>query len=74
MDQVNIHEAKAKLSELVARVERLGGKVTICRYGRPVAEIVPVKKGSRLQTDPVLSKVTIKGDLTSPTESEWEDA
>ena len=73
MAQVSIHEAKAKLSALIAQVERLGEKVTICRYGRPVAELVPVRHGSRTRVDPELSQVTVKGDLTEPTEDEWED-
>jgi prevent-host-death family protein len=73
MAQVSIHEAKAKLSALIAQVERLGDKVTICRYGRPVAELVPVRHGSRTSVDPELSRVTVKGDLTEPTEQEWEN-
>lgn len=38
---INIHEAKAKLSEYLAAVEA-GETVTICRRNVPVAEIVPV--------------------------------
>jgi len=74
MSQVSIHEAKAQLSALIAQVERLGEKVTICRYGRPVAELIPVQHGSRTQVDPELAQVTVKGDLTAATEAEWEDA
>ncbi len=74
MSQVSIHEAKAQLSALVAQVERLGETVTICRYGRPVAELVPVRRGSRTQVDPELAQIVIKGGLTAPTETEWEDA
>lgn len=72
MSTVSIHEAKTRLSALIADVERLGETVTICRYGRPVAELVPVRHGRRTQVDPELSKVTVKGDLTEPTEGEWE--
>lgn len=73
MIQVSIHEAKTKLSALIAQVERLGDKVTICRYGRPVAELVPVQYGSRTRVDPELSRITVKGDLTEPTGEEWEN-
>ncbi len=73
MKQVSIHEAKTQLSALVAQVERLGDKVTICRYGRPVAELIPIQRGSRGRVHPELSKVKVKGDMTDPTESEWED-
>ena len=74
MSQVSIHEAKARLSALIAQIERHGEPVTICRYGRPVAELVPVRRGSRTNVDPHLSKVTVGCDLTEPTAPEWEDA
>ena len=73
MTQVSIHEAKTKLSALIAQEERLGEKVIICRYGRPVAELVPIQRGRRTCCDPELSKIVIKGDLTEPTEAEWEN-
>ncbi len=74
MTHVNIHEAKTNLSSLVAQVERLGSKVTICRYGRPVAELIPVQHGKRTGIHPELSQLAIKGDLLVSTEEEWEDA
>lgn len=74
MTTVSIHEAKARLSALIAEVERLGEKVTICRYGRPVAELTPVSHGRRTDLHPELSRVTIKEDPTEPTQAEWEDA
>lgn len=41
MKTVGIFEAKNKLSELVAAVER-GESVMLTRNGRPVAELVPI--------------------------------
>ena len=41
--QVTVHEAKARLSALLDRVER-GGEVIIARRDRPVAKLVPVSK------------------------------
>jgi len=38
---VNIHEAKAHLSEILNQVER-GSTVVICRRNKPVAELHPV--------------------------------
>jgi prevent-host-death family protein len=38
---VNIYEAKAKLSEYLARVAA-GESVVICKHNRPVAELRPV--------------------------------
>lgn len=39
--QVNVHEAKTHLSQLLARVES-GEQITIARAGTPVARLVPV--------------------------------
>ncbi len=47
--KVSIYDAKARLSELVSRVE-LGGEVVITKRGKPVARIVraePVDDGRR---------------------------
>ena len=74
MITVSIHEAKTHLSRLIARVEDGGEPVTICRYGRAVAELTPIKRGRRTDIDDVLSQVQISGDLTEPTDEEWEDA
>jgi prevent-host-death family protein len=41
--QVNVYEAKSKLSALLVRVEA-GDDVVIARHGRPVARLVPVDR------------------------------
>ena len=50
---VNVHEAKTRLSQLLAEVER-GGEVIVARNGKPVAKLVPfpapAKKRLRLGT------------------------
>jgi prevent-host-death family protein len=46
MEQVGIFEAKARLSELVAKAER-GQETTITRSGKVVARLVPAVTGSR---------------------------
>ena len=40
---INIHEAKAKLSEYLSAVES-GETVVICRRNVPVAELVPIRQ------------------------------
>lgn len=40
-ERVNIHDAKTRLSELVARAEK-GEELTIARAGKPVARLVPI--------------------------------
>ncbi len=51
--QVNVHEAKTRLSQLLAEVER-GCEVIVARNGKPVAKLVPfpapAKKRLRLGT------------------------
>lgn len=41
MTHVGMHEAKTKLSQLVARAEA-GEEIVIARNGKPVARLVPV--------------------------------
>jgi prevent-host-death family protein len=43
MTQVNLEDVKAQFSELVERVEA-GETVQILKHGKPVAEIVPIRK------------------------------
>lgn len=41
MKSINVHEAKARLSEYLAQVEA-GDTVVICRRNKPIAELRPV--------------------------------
>jgi|EndMetStandDraft_3_1072993.scaffolds.fasta_scaffold46335_3 prevent-host-death family protein len=41
MSAINIYDAKAQLSKLVARAEA-GEEITLARNGRPVARLVPL--------------------------------
>ena len=41
--QVNVHEAKTRLSQLLELVEE-GETVVIARHGTPVAELVPARQ------------------------------
>ena len=43
---VNIHAAKTRLSELIAKVEK-GEKITIARAGKPIAQLVRVPTAKR---------------------------
>ena len=45
MKTVPVHEAEARLSELLA-ADELGEEITITRHGRPVARIVAVADAS----------------------------
>jgi len=73
MGSVSIHEAKSKLSGLVAAVEKEGEEILLCRYNKPVARIVPCRVRKRTSTSRRLKKIKYQGDLTSPTMEEWAD-
>jgi prevent-host-death family protein len=75
MKIVNIHEAKTQLSALLAEIEKTGEKVLICRHGKPVADLVPHRKRSRLEPHPVMSQIRIDYDPSEPlAEDEWPES
>ena len=45
--KVSVAEAKNKLTQLIAAVEK-GERVTICRHGHPVVDIVQTKDGTQI--------------------------
>jgi prevent-host-death family protein len=47
-ESVNVHDAKTRLSKLLARVEQ-GEEIIIARAGRPVARLVPVEPARKRQ-------------------------
>ena len=69
---VNMHDAKTRLSQLVARAEK-GERITIARDGKPVAQLGPAprKRRSALpEGEPLLNLDTFAvdgpgGDLTN---------
>ena len=52
MIAVNVHEAKAKFSELLDRVER-GETVIVARRNKPVAELRPITPAPEKQRRPI---------------------
>ena len=72
---LNVNEAKANFSSVVADVEQNLVTVMILRYGKPVAKIVPVRKERDVSPMPELpGKVRFSGDWFEDSSSEWEDA
>lgn len=51
-NSINVHEAKAHLSELLDRVEA-GETVIICRRNKPVAELKPVPASPLTEPRPI---------------------
>ena len=67
-----LEDMKTRLSSLLAEIEDSGETVLICRHGKPIANLVPHRKRSRLKPHPVMSKIKIRYDPTEPlAEDEW---
>ena len=72
---LNINEAKANFSGMLAEVESGLVSFTIMRYGRPIARVVPVERTRKIRPIPGYgSKIAIKGDLFADDSSLWENA
>jgi prevent-host-death family protein len=75
MKPVNVHEAKANFPSLLARLEKDGESIVICRNGAPVADLVPHRPTNRIKPHPVLSKIKIGYDPVEPlSKDEWPEA
>ena len=71
---LSVHEAKTNFSSVLAAVERDAVALTIMRYGRPIARIVPIRqKGRSLKPMPgVAGKIKMKCDLFADSSEDWE--
>jgi len=63
--QVNVHEAKAHLSRLLARVQG-GEEVIIAKAGRAIARLVPFKSSRKRTPGSAKGKVVISPDFDAP--------
>ena len=72
---LNVNEAKANFSGVLAEVESKLTVITIMRYGRPVAKIVPIVPKRSLGPLPGFAgKVKMHGEWFGDDSSEWENA
>ncbi len=75
MKQIAISEFKAKCLSLVEQVQKTKTPIRITRYGKPIAEVVPVTPTqSRDWIGSMKDRFEILGDIVSPAsdESDWE--
>jgi prevent-host-death family protein len=65
--QVNVHEAKTRLSQLLAEVEG-GQEIVVARNGTPVAKLVPFPKPARrrLRVDTWKGRLGMSPDFDAP--------
>ena len=71
---MSVHEAKRNFSGVLAAVEHDAATLTIMRYGRPVARIVPIRRKDRSLKPMagVAGKIRIKCDLFADGSEDWE--
>jgi len=75
MTVVNVHQAKTRLSQLLAQVEA-GEEVVIARRGQPVARLVSCKPRGRRQFGAMKGQIVIDDGFFDPLPEEelkgWE--
>ena len=72
---LNVNEAKANFSGMLAEVEDRMVSFTIMRYGRPIARIVPIERNRKIRPLPGYgTKIAVKGDLFADDSVLWENA
>jgi antitoxin (DNA-binding transcriptional repressor) of toxin-antitoxin stability system len=70
VEKLNVHEAKTRLSAVLMEIEAKGKSFLICRNGKPVAELIPCRKTSRLAYHPVFRNIGIGYDPTEDLSAE----
>lgn len=65
-------EFKARCLELMDRVRQTRQEITVTKYGRPVAKLVPLSKREGRLFGHLRGTLTRYGDLIRPIEERWE--
>ena len=63
-------KVKAECLSLLSRVAETGEAYVVTKRGRPVAEMVPIRKSGRSR--PLRGSVTVQGDIVSPVLDTWD--
>ena len=72
---LNVNEAKANFSGMLAEVEGRLVSFTIMRYGRPIARVVPIERNRKIRPlHGYGTKIAVKGDLFADDSALWENA
>jgi prevent-host-death family protein len=66
-------EAKTHFLRLLEEVEQTRESVTITKRGKPLAQLVPIKRADQSSIFGFLKgSITIHGDLEEPIDPDWE--
>ena len=63
---------KAQCLQLMDEVKEKHISITITKYGKPVAKLVPIEEGEEDFFGCLKGTVTIQGDIIASIDSEWE--
>jgi prevent-host-death family protein len=69
---IKASEFKAKCLALIDEVASTGNAVVVTKNGKPLVELVPHRAPKRSPLGIWKGKVTIKGDIISPIDAEWD--
>lgn len=69
---IKASEFKAKCLHLMDEVNQTGNEIIITKNGRPVSKLVPIRKKCKTLFGAHEDEISIKGDLISPLDIEWE--
>ncbi len=73
MAQFNVHQAKTRLSQLLAQAEA-GEEVVIARRGQPVVRLVPCEPRGKRRFGAMKGQIRINDDFFEPLPEEELDA
>ena len=67
MKKVTVSEFRAKCNSIISRVQKTKMPVQITRFGKPIADIVPLSAaGSKDWMESMKGQIKIVGDILSP--------
>ncbi len=72
MRTIKASEFKAKCLKIMDEVAETGEPVVITKHGKPVAEMVPVKRKPAALFGALKGSLIITGDIISPLDEPWE--
>jgi prevent-host-death family protein len=69
---IKASEFKAKCLQLMDEVNETGKEIIITKNGKPVSKLIPFRKKPKTLFGAHKNEITIKGDIVSPLDIEWE--
>lgn len=69
---IKASEFKARCLKLMDEVAESGEEVVITKNGRPVSRLVPYRAQPKAPFGRDRDKIRVLGDMTAPSDAEWE--